>query len=48
MEKGIIPIGGICDAQGNYFQCGLWGGFCPHIKDGENHQNECPHNQLKH
>lgn len=52
MAKGVIPIGEHCDAQGDYYTCRVMeeegvGGMCPYIKDGVNHQNECPHNQLK-
>ena len=52
MDNSIIPVGHHCDAQGYYFTCLIMqedgsGGLCPYIKNGENHQNECPHNQLK-
>lgn len=52
MENGIIPVGHYCNAQGYYFTCLIMqeddvGGLCPYIRDGENYQNECPHNQLK-
>lgn len=52
MAKGVIPIGEHCDAQGDYYTCMVMkeegvGGMCPYLKDGINHQNECPHNQLK-
>lgn len=49
----MLKDGKICDAQGHCFSCILsddewidYPPFCPYIVNGENHQNECPHNKI--